>query len=1131
MKQWLKLSAYAALAIISLTLSGCKDVIDENISLPSEGSGKVMTFNALSESNDTPRSQLHEDGENVVWSGNEKMGVFYTTQATGQSNVVRNRNACYTLSSLSEDSKQATFAGDIEWVEMEGTHKFQIYYPYNEKVTSSSAAFGTLPAEQVYNPEGWNISDYDFMVSGTANTTEVGATLNVTFKHLFSILRLNITNGTSQELNIEKVRLTSKSGLILAGDFQANIGKSKTNEALHNATEVSGTDGRFITPSSTVLTTVTEGKGKVKAGESLDVRMMINAGLKDGSTDEYYLDGETFEVEIYTTGNPVWKTEFKAGKLARGARVVKKLTLDTIESDALTVNGITPDYDATSNRFYLNTVATISGLNLATIESLTVGGIAIDEKCMQVESTQIRFRVPDTVTFTSATECKVVGHTADNEAIDLGAITIYPFFYYKGVRLGLGSDASSTYTEYASENSIFVPDLGRVVSASEWRTLPSDSFAVNADNAASGANPAISAKNTLDKTKITAEQYYAHMPYYFFWAMNDNTLTMAAPTNSLAVLRSHFYKNKSGSYTAMMNNKYYGTPIIWYRTLSDDNEWSLAVKGGTLTSIASYNGTRPSASAPEFGTATTDGGTWAKGAVILTGHTTYAKGAKPSNLKDYARLGFIHITDITCASAGAALSPREGYIEFDFYWSKPLNDTAAQPLYGDDNGPALTPSVPPTPPTEDEGNEEQGRTAGTYTISSVDELEELQPLLDGDQIVWKNGTYNNVNITLDTTEDIQEGITFRAESNGGVVFTGSSTLLVKTSKTTVKGFHWQDPVLAEGSEHVMRFYKGTSYNTLTECAISGDNTTANYERACKWVSLGGNNHTVEQCSFTDKRDRGALLVVWFDEGVKPSHTIQNNYFTRPTILMDPNDNAPANEQETLRIGDSANSLSDGGCIVKGNHFYKCYGESAEVVSNKSCANTYIGNFFEECKGTLSLRHGNNCLVEGNYFYGNNVEESGGVRIIGENHIVRGNHFEKLTGVGYKAALSLVRGQENAALSGYAQVKNALVEENIFNECTLAMHVNYGGSSMTVPVVSTTIRKNTLVSTNTSNYIVRYETSTPEAEITWEDNTLYGRFKNNYFSLSAVKTAPTLEEVTTKRTAIANGAGTTTWSIE
>ena len=85
--------------------------------------------------------------------------------------------------------------------------------------------------------------------------------------------------------------------------------------------------------------------------------------------------------------------------------------------------------------------------------------------------------------------------------------------------------------------------------------------------------------------------------------------------------------------------------------------------------------------------------------------------------------------------------------------------------------------------------------------------------------------------------------------------------------------------------------------------------------------------------------------------------------------------------------------------------------------------------------------------------------------------------------------------------------------------------------MTVPVVSTTIRKNTVVSTNTSNYIVRYETSTPEAEITWEDNTLYGRFKNNYFSLSAVKTAPTLEDVTAKRTAIANGAGTTTWSIE
>ena len=105
------------------------------------------------------RTILAEDGATVHWKGDEQIGVFYTTTPTGGSNTTQNRNACYTLSSF--DEATATLTGDIEWVEIgEGVHKFQMYYPYNETVKSSSAAFGTLPAEQVYDPAGWDISKY-----------------------------------------------------------------------------------------------------------------------------------------------------------------------------------------------------------------------------------------------------------------------------------------------------------------------------------------------------------------------------------------------------------------------------------------------------------------------------------------------------------------------------------------------------------------------------------------------------------------------------------------------------------------------------------------------------------------------------------------------------------------------------------------------------------------------------------------------------------------------------------------------------------------------------------------------------------------------------------------------------------
>ncbi|MBE6177302.1 MAG: hypothetical protein E7149_02185 [Rikenellaceae bacterium] len=1113
MKKQQKLFGYMVCALLLLGAASCEKEGNE-LSAPMT-TGEKIGFSATIDDS-ASRTILAEDGATVHWKGDEQIGVFYTTTPTGGSNTTRNRNACYTVSSF--DKATATLTGDIEWVEIdEGVHKFQMYYPYNETVTSSSAAFGTLPAEQVYDPAGWDISDYAFMVSGTAQSSELGVNPTVTFRHLFSVLRFNVVNQTGKDLTIEKLTLTSKSGLILAGDFQANIGKSKTYEALHNATEVSNTDGRFITPASSITTTLPEAT-VVKAGEAMDIRLMINAGFKDGSTTEYYLDGETLEVELYTTGNPVWTTEFKAGKLDRGARATKKLTVSAFDDSAMTVTAITPDHDAESEKFYLNTVATATGLNLGTITKLTVDGKEVPATGLQVSNSQIIFKIPDTIERTEAASCNVVGYDSNDNAYELGSIKVYPFFYYKDVQLGLGSNSSSTYTEYASQNAFFVPDLGKVISANEWYDTPIDSYAVT--GASTGANSALSDKNTLNKTNISTSQYYGVMPYLFFLANSDNFVSSAAPTNSNSVLRNHYYLN-GGSFKTLLSSKVYGTPIIYYRVAPD--AWATKVIEGTLETM-NYTGSTPNSTTPYLnGTNKTDG-VWTEGSVLVMGYVSYAMGAKPSKVTDCAKFGFIHIKEVTCAdlTTGLAKSPREGYIKFDFYWSKPINDAAAQPTYGDD-GVALP---TPTPPVVD-----GERAAGSFTVASVAEFSALTPLVDGDEIIWKNGTYKDVNLTIDSEQTITQGITFRAESNGGVLFIGNSTLAIKTDHTTVRGFHWQDPLIS--AEHLVRFHAGTSYCTLEECAITGYNTTADYTHACKWVSLNGDHHTVQHCSFMDKRDRGALLVVWFDEGVTPNHTIQYNHFTRPTILIDPTDGDPANEQETIRVGDSANSLSDGKVTVANNYFYQCYGESAEVVSSKSCTNLYKGNYFHECRGTLTLRHGNNCTIEGNYFYGNGVEESGGVRVIGEGHTVRGNHFEKLTGIGYKAALSLVRGQENAALSGYAQVKNALIENNTFNECVLAVHANYGSSSMTMPVISTTMRGNTIVAVDIegySVYAVRYESTTPEAEITWEDNTIYGKFKNNYFGLTAVKTAPALTDVSSARKAIANAAGVA-WSMD
>ena len=98
--------------------------------------------------------------------------------------------------------------------------------------------------------------------------------------------------------------------------------------------------------------------------------------------------------------------------------------------------------------------------------------------------------------------------------------------------------------------------------------------------------------------------------------------------------------------------------------------------------------------------------------------------------------------------------------------------------------------------------------------------------------------------------------------------------------------------------------------------------------------------------------------------------------------MEKDRNLGVNGGETIRIGTSANSMESSRTIVENNTFKNCDGE-IEIISNKSANNIFRNNLFLESKGSLTLRHGNNTLVEGNVFLGNNVSKTGGIRVINE----------------------------------------------------------------------------------------------------------------------------------------------------
>jgi len=366
-----------------------------------------------------------------------------------------------------------------------------------------------------------------------------------------------------------------------------------------------------------------------------------------------------------------------------------------------------------------------------------------------------------------------------------------------------------------------------------------------------------------------------------------------------------------------------------------------------------------------------------------------------------------------------------------------------------------------------------------------------------------------------------------AETQGEVIFNGSSRVAISGRYIDVNGIYFKDGTLS-GSAVVD--FRTSSSNVaencrLTNCAIVNYNPALNTVDS-KWVSLYGKNNRVDNCTFENKTNSGTLLVVWLTSGIVPEHIIENNYFGYRNANLDSNGNE-LNGQEIIRIGDSSTSMQYANCIVRNNFFDKCNGE-IEIISNKSCGNIYSNNVFFESRGMLTLRHGNDCTVAGNYFFGNGISNSGGVRIIGEDHKVYNNYFENLRGTNFRAALCIVRGKLNSVLNDYFQVKNALVAFNTFVNCSQSFCINYNSSTdYTMPPVGTIIAHNQVYNTSSSNTNVLLAQQSSSMDVSWKNNLMnMGRYTSISFTEAQVVTGqnPLMQQAETLIPILEPGAG-------
>ena len=362
--------------------------------------------------------------------------------------------------------------------------------------------------------------------------------------------------------------------------------------------------------------------------------------------------------------------------------------------------------------------------------------------------------------------------------------------------------------------------------------------------------------------------------------------------------------------------------------------------------------------------------------------------------------------------------------------------------------------------------------AKNYKVSNFKELNNgIKSAVAGDSIIMANGIWKDVQIVFKGNGKKGKYISLKAETAGKVLIEGESSLAISGNWMYISGL-----VFTKGYTpgNIVINFKTSDTNYAYNCVVSNcviEKFNQPFrETIDNWLSLWGKNNTIEYCYFGGKTNEGCTLIVCPNDSnsIHNKHHIYHNYFgPRPRL--------GSNAGECIRIGTGEFCTLSSETVVEENYFEHCRGE-VEIISNKSCNNQFINNTFYESEGSLVLRHGNNALVKGNWFIGNGKPFTGGIRIINEGHRIFNNYFYKLRGDEFRSPLTIMNAIPNSPPTGYAAVKNVILANNTWYDCTLPWNlcVGVGERNRIVTPQSTQIINNIVYCPNDTTLIKSYD---------------------------------------------------------
>lgn len=319
-------------------------------------------------------------------------------------------------------------------------------------------------------------------------------------------------------------------------------------------------------------------------------------------------------------------------------------------------------------------------------------------------------------------------------------------------------------------------------------------------------------------------------------------------------------------------------------------------------------------------------------------------------------------------------------------------------------------------------------------VCSIDELNDaIQKAVPGAVIQLKNGIYNDAQIKLSLPDPDNQPkgtlpvshIAIQAESYGGVIFTGNSSITAKGSFLTIEGFVWQDTT----STSVL--FNNVDDSTLTRNSFihagpSDDGTVR--------ITSGSARNNMVRNRFENLPAQGIRITCSASGCNNVDNHIAHNLFIAKA-------ETGGNVGESIQLGSgyqgSVRYVGDLRTIVEHNLFQDI-APSQEMISNKTNLNVFRYNTFRDTRDKLVLRMGTGAQVYENWFI-----NAMGIRAHETGHHIHDNYMENITG----PAIVLPIGQ-NSSASGciHWPADDVHVEHNtIIN--TTGFGIQIGGSSM------------------------------------------------------------------------------------